>query len=514
MNTSYSKQENKPFVVLVQPQMGLSGEFSRHLPLSLLYVAAPIIRLGVEVRIVDTRVAAAPVWKAQLKELVERKPLWVGFTVMAGFPTAHALEISAQVKKIADVAVIWGGAMPTVDANSCLQSSFVDFAVAGSGIEAVEGITRALLQEKANDSQTLQAIPGLAYKLNGECHFNKNYHGFEHISFKELPYHVIEDYSVYGQIGSKEMIFPIYSAYGCPYRCAFCISPALYKGFSPRWLPVAAEETVEHIIFLQNKYGATTIYFYDDDSFVNLDHIRAIVLLLKAKNVKMKLSFRGARVDEIKKMDDEFLDLLCETGTEMLHIGVESGCQRVLDLFQKGITVSDVIEINRKLARHKKLIAAYNWIIGTPSETIEEIKQTTRLLSQLIRENPRCFIFQPNIFRVVPGSVLGEKAKDYGFKAPENLQEWIDSEIEQEISSPWLTKEIKKLIRMLQVTSYFVDNKADLLLKSGSLQDTLIRFASRCYRPMAKFRFKSGFSGLLIEADLFFLAQKMLRWWR
>ncbi len=214
------------------------------------------------------------------------------------------------------------------------------------------------------------------------------------------------------------------------------------------------------------------------------------------------------------RMDDDFLDLLSETGTEMLHIGVESGCQRVLDLFQKGIRVEDIIAINRKLARHKKLIAAYNWIVGTPTETLAEIRMTTKLLLRLIRENPRCFIFQPNIYRVVPGSALGEMTRAMGFKSPETLDEWINSELEGSVSAPWLTPQILRHIQMLQVVAYFVDNKASLLLRTGSLKDLLIRIASMLYRPLARFRIKSGFSGLLLESELFLLAQKLLKWWR
>lgn len=514
MNTPYRDPKNTdPLVILIQPQMGLSGEFSRHPPLSLLFVASALKKLQIRVEILDTRVVEDN-WQKILKGLLLQNPLWIGFTVMAGFPVEHSLEISRFIKKYSTAPIVWGGALPTVDAGSCIKDAAVDYAVAGSGIDSTRLLTEALLQGLGKDFPTLHAIPGLAYKLEAEHHFNPRFHGFEHVAYTDLPYELIKDYSVYGQIGSSERIFPIYSAYGCPYRCAFCISPALYRDFSPKWAPIAPIDTVNHIDFLQRQYGATTIYFYDDDSFVNLEHIRAVVTGLKERGIHLKLSFRGARVDEIKRMDDAFLDLLSETGTEMLHIGVESGCQRVLDLFQKGITVDDIIVINQKLSRHKKLIAAYNWIIGTPSETIEEIRQTTKLLSRLIRDNPRCFIFQPNIFRVVPGSVLGEKAKEMGYRAPASLDEWIQAEIEQNISAPWLSDEVCQIIKMLQVVSYFVDEKASLLLRTGSFKDRLIKFASKLYQPLARFRFKSGYSGFLIEAELFFLAQKLLKRFR
>ena len=60
---------NKRSVILIQPQMGLSGEFSRHLPLSLLYVAAALKKLDIGVKILDTRVIEAD-WRCELQKLI------------------------------------------------------------------------------------------------------------------------------------------------------------------------------------------------------------------------------------------------------------------------------------------------------------------------------------------------------------------------------------------------------------------------------------------------------------
>lgn len=511
-SSQFQAKENNKFVVLVQPQMGLSGEFARHLPLSLLYVAAPLKKLGIDVVILDRRVIHNKSWENELLEHLNNKPLWIGFTVMAGFPIVQALEMSKFVKEHSfTLPIVWGGALPTIDPKSCMSCKYVDFTVSGSGILETELLTKAIIEKQTQNKEFLKNIPGLGYRLSEGVFYNKPYQGFEPVHYKDLPYEIIKDYSVYGQIGTNENIFPIYSAYGCPYQCSFCVSPMLYKTFTPKWRPVSPVEVADHIEYLKNNYKATTIYFYDDDSFVNIEHIRSIVLELKRRQIKVKLSFRGARVNEIMKMDDEFLDLLSETGTEMLHVGIESGSQRILNLYKKGITIENIYEINRKLARHPKLIAAYNWIVGAPSETLDEIKQTARLMTKLIKENPKCFVFQPNIFRVIPGSVLGEKAREYGYREPSNLDEWIKSELEQEVFSPWFSDEMKQYIKMLQVTSYFIDNKAQLLLKTKSLKDLVIKILSKLYQPLARFRVKASWSSLLIEAKVFFLAQKLMK---
>ena len=487
--------------------MGLSGEFSQHPPLSLLFVASALTRFPVKIEILDTRIIRES-WKTLILEKLKEPLLFVGFTVMSGTPVAHSLEMSKFIKSHSKVPIVWGGALPTVAAHTCLKEESVDFVVSGSGIQAVQSIYKILSNSEQVDKTK---VSGLGYKDGDSIFVNKHLQGFEHVPYQSIPYHLIKDFEAYGQIGSDELVFPIYSAYGCPYQCSFCISPAHYKDFKVKWSPLKAAEVVNHIEFLIKNFKATTIYFYDDDSFVSIEHIRNIINEIKTRNLKIKLSFRGARVNEIMKMDDAFLNDLAETGTQTLHIGVEAGSQRVLDLFNKGIKTSDIIEINRKLAKNKKLIAAYNWIVGTPTETEREIKKTTRLLLQLIKENPRCFVFQPNVFRVVPGAELEKLAIRNGYTPPESIEDWINEETELKKSSPWFTPQMEKQIRMLQVTSYFVDKKADLLMNQKSIKSYLVRLFSALYRPFALFRFKSGWSGFFIEEHLFTFAQKLLK---
>jgi anaerobic magnesium-protoporphyrin IX monomethyl ester cyclase len=486
-------------IILVQPTVGISGEIACHIPLSLLYVASGLVKNGFETIILDNRVYTDR-WRKKLIDLLDENTLFVGITVMSGSPIANAIEVSKIVKKSGNIPVVWGGAHPTIKPEQILQKDFVDFTVSGSGVNSGVKLAESLSK---NNSEDLKDIPGLGYKLNGEVKINSSYKGFEHVPYTDMPYFLIKDFSCYGQIGSTEKIFPIYSAYGCPYNCAFCISPTLYRNFQHRWIPLPAEEIVNHMEYLHKNYCATEIYFYDDDSFVNLEHIHSIIDEVRKRNLKIKMSFRGARVNEVLRMDKEYLDDLAEAGTHILHIGVESGSQRILDLFNKGIKVEDIIEMNRKLSRNKKIIAGYNWIIGTPSETLEEIKETSRFMLRLSDENPRSIIFQPNKFRPIPESELYELSLKHGYKEPSSLEEWIDEELEGDKPQPWYTGELEEMIKMLQVTSYFIDNKPSLLLKEDSFKNMLIKFLFMLYKPFARYRFKYGITSALIEYPIF-----------
>ena len=144
------------------------------------------------------------------------------------------------------------------------------------------------------------------------------------MNYEDIPYHLIEDYSVYGQLDQDKMIFSMYSAVGCPYQCTFCSSPAQYSNIpGKKWVPLGAKTVVNHIQYVVENHGANYIYFIDDDSFPRLDHVEAIIDEIAARGINVKLGFRGARINEIKRMSDKFLTKLANAGTDILHIGAE-----------------------------------------------------------------------------------------------------------------------------------------------------------------------------------------------
>lgn len=488
-------------VILIQPTMGLAGEYVRHIPLSLLFVAAALKDIPVQIEIIDTRLDPGG-WRETLAAHLDADVVFVGLTVMSGAPVKHALEISRFVRSQGKTPIVWGGSLPTIAPETVLSDEHIDYIVAGSGMEAVKKLG-AFLLSGGQDPKELGAIPGLGYKRDGRLIFNPRFHGFEPVFYRDIPYSLIKDFTAYGQIGSHERVIPIYSAFGCPYGCTFCISPALYRGFPKKWLPFAAQETVDHIEYLMREYGATEVYFYDDDSFVHLDHVRGILREIKHRHLKIRLSFRGARVDEILRMDSAFLDELSEAGTPVLHIGIESGSQRVLDLFGKNITVDEILRMNRKLASHPRIIAAYNWIIGTPGETADEIEQTMDLIWKLVNDNPRCFFFNPNKFHPIPGTPMAALAEEKGYQLPRKLEEYIAEETEGDKDEPWYNPRIRRLIKMLQVTWYFVDAKAAIFLKANDWKTRLLRLGFALYRQIARFRFRYKADRFLLEYPLF-----------
>ena len=335
---------------------------------------------------------------------------------------------------------------------------------------------------------------------------------FEFITFEDIPYHLIEDYSVYGQIDQDKKIISMYSAHGCPYKCSFCSSPAQYAPIKgKKWVPLDAAYVVDHIEHVVKKIGANYIYFIDDDSFPKLKHVEDIIDLLTERGISVGLGFRGARINEIKKMNDAFLSKLAAAGTDIMHIGAESGSDRILKLIRKDCTAEEILAANRKLARHPEITAAYNFIMGVPTESIEDLRETRSLMMKLVDENPNCIVFPPNKFRPLPGTELYDLANEHwDYAMPNTLEEWANIEVEADISNQWSDPRMRRLSNLMLVASYFIDNKIVKMSEGRTLPIKILRLLSSLYRPFARLRLRNGWTFAFVEYAAYQFAKNIM----
>ncbi|MEQ8667511.1 MAG: radical SAM protein [Rhodospirillales bacterium] len=489
-------------VVLVYPFQGFSGTYAKHMPLSLLYASIDLVKHGYDVQILDTRVCRGD-WRGDLRKLINDDTVCVGVSVMSGAPIKHAITIGRLVKEIApDMPMVWGGPHATFYPDTILRDEWsCDYVVSGYAVETFHQLCEALREGRQPSD-----IAGITWRDGDRLVENGGHDtSFEYIDYRDIPYHLIDDYTPYGQLDQDKRIFSMYSALGCPYQCTFCSSPAQYSNIPGRkWIPLKAKEVVDHVQYVVEKYGANYVYFIDDDSFPKLDHVEAIIDGITERKIPVKLGFRGARINEIKKMSHEFLDKLAAAGTDMMHIGAESGSDRLLKMMKKNCTVEDILESNRKLAQHPQITVGYNFIMGLPTETLEELKWTRDLMMQLVEDNPNCIIFPPNKFRPLPGTELYVEAqKTWGYHMPNTLQAWSEIEVEGEIDAQWYERGMSQFCNLLLIGSYFVDNKVQRLTTGRTFYYQVLRLVNRLYRPVARFRMRHGITQGLIEYPLY-----------
>lgn len=504
------KNEGHKRILLIYPKMGMSGILVHYMPLSLLYAAVESIKAGFEIDIVDMRLHLMD-WRKSIVSKISKDTILVGVSVMTGAPIRNALEITNWIREqYPNIKIVWGGPHATFNGAEILKEPNIDFVIRGYGSFALSLLAKHICNE--GKQPNLHSINGLVFRDNNTIVDVPCEDRFEVADYRDIPYSLIKDnLGFYGQLDSNDRIFPLYSALGCPYGCAFCSSPAQYRNIKKKYVPIPASEVVDHIEYVHREYKANYIYFIDDDSFVELGHVEEIIDEINRRGLAVRLGFRGARINEIQKMSDEYLNKLAVAGTNIFHIGAESGSQRILDLIRKDCTVESIMEVNRKMARHPEIIAAYNWVVGFPGETVEDLQKTRKLISSLIKDNPSAIIFIPNKYRPLPGTELYDTSMRYGYIKPRKLEDWIEVEAEGDYRPPWYTKDLVAMIHMMQIASFFIDKKIRKVNIGNTFKFKILRFVARLYSPIARFRFSSGISSMLLEYKLFYWFTSMFR---
>jgi radical SAM superfamily enzyme YgiQ (UPF0313 family) len=499
--------------LLIYPKLGSMDSMVMDLPLSIIYAAAHSVKRGYNIKAVDLRTE----WDNReeiLRNHLEQGVRLAGVSVMTGAPLYYSREISRFIKtNYPDTKIVWGGPHPTILPET-ITENYIDFLVRGYGSVSLA----KLIEQVREDKRDFAEIEGLSYKRNGDAVHNQRSPEFEMLHYTELPYHLINvDSPCYARSYMGKKMFPIFTTIGCPYRCSFCVHPTIYKVINgKKWLPHPDEEIVEHIEYIVERFGVDHICFIDDTSFPDLKRMRRIFNLILERGIKISLEFRGARVNEIDRMDDDFLDLMVKAGGQVLMVGVESASDRILKIMQKGIKGKEqILRINQKLARHPELIPHYNFIYGTPGETYEDLVETKEVVLQMLRDNPQAYFGFGSDWKPIPGTKMLEIAEtDYGFKSPQTFDDWIEidsSDAKSKIVHPWYTKKHNNLIKLMQIASFVVDDK---IIKESSSNNTnffkILRILSRLYKPVALFRLKYNFHHLLIEYELWRLMVKIM----
>ncbi len=120
-------------------------------------------------------------------------------------------------------------------------------------------------------------------------------------------------------------------AFGCPYRCRFCPGWIYSGGY---WVPRDPKLIFDDICSIREPF----IYFYDENSFHDVERMKTLAQMLIRAGVK-KRYHAYARADSVLKHPDLF-DLWRRAGQSMVFIGVESLDAKTLIDWNKKTTPS------------------------------------------------------------------------------------------------------------------------------------------------------------------------------
>jgi anaerobic magnesium-protoporphyrin IX monomethyl ester cyclase len=353
----------KAHVALVNPPYPEDVPQAVFIPLGISYLAAVLEQQGYEVDVVDLQVSR-PTQKQLEDKFRNLNPDVIGVT-SATVTYLPALQILKAAKTaLPNCTTMIGGPHVTVlDERTFIESADVDIVVRGEGEQTM--LELAGLVSDGN-LKSLSEVSGITFRRHGQIFRSPDRPFMQDIDLLPYPAHKHFDVSRYRISGKVYM--PIITSRGCPFYCTFC---AAYKMCGRGFRARSPSKVVDELEWLRDTFGAKAFAFYDDTFTYNVNRAMAICDEMKTRKFDLPWDCR-TRVDKVSK---ELLTRLRSTNCQLIHFGVESGSQQMLNTMRKGTTVEQNAKAI-KLAKESDILVAISLVIGYPGETPEMLQQT------------------------------------------------------------------------------------------------------------------------------------------
>jgi radical SAM superfamily enzyme YgiQ (UPF0313 family) len=375
-------------IILVYPRWNYPTFGQLQEPLGLLHIGAMLKAHGDTVEFFDLAVDAIE----RLDEALGDADLVCisSSTVLFG---RACLVLNRIKKKRLDLPVVIGGPHATLMTEDAVLRGF-DAAVIGEG-----EYTAVDLVEAIQKGAPLYEVAGAAAKRGDEVAYGPA-RGFEpDLDVFPDPDRTLIDYSKYFSDGIE--FVGMMATRGCPYKCLFC-KPMLDKMHGPKVRGRSPKRIAEEMSNIAKSLGYTKFLFKDDTMVLGgVEYFVELERELAAAGLRDSQWVCQARVDQISV---PLLEQMKKCGLEAIAFGVESGSQKVLDFFRKGIKVEQTIKAFDLCHEHGIGTLAFV-MLGAPVETREDLEATVRLIERIRPESLSFSIATPG-----PGNALHDYA--------------------------------------------------------------------------------------------------------
>lgn len=372
--------------------------------LGVMYLSSYLTSKGIENDILDSKSLAKndnnlQIIEKNILEIIKREsPKYIGFTMSVN-EIQEVLNLAAKIKQNnPNIILIGGGPGPSIYIEEILRNGF-DYIIRGEGEEVLFNLIRELNSQKRPNIKT----KGVSYLETNSVIHNSPAELISDINILPMPAYDKVDMKKYLTISSSCIRLFLFRAAivttsrGCPYNCCYCNCNYVYG----RKMRFRNKENIQkEISVLKNKYGVEAIWFGDDTLTVNYEHLKMVCEIMKENKLMWGCQ---SRVDLI---DEKTVKLLKNSNCIQIDFGVESGNERILQtIIHKKIT-KEQIKFAYQLCEKYGLRTLTNLMIGLPTETLAEMKDTMDLAKELISDRYVLTIATP-----LPETELWDKAK-------------------------------------------------------------------------------------------------------
>jgi radical SAM superfamily enzyme YgiQ (UPF0313 family) len=194
---------------------------------------------------------------------------------------------------------------------------------------------------------------------------------------------------------------------GCPFLCSYCSNSGfaeLDKGYLKLRYPspeIIIKELEEAVL----KYTYINRISFQDDNLIALPYsvFEKFACLYKEK-INIPFIVAGIHPNTLNK---EKVELLCSIGMIRVRMGIQSGSEKILKLYERNTPLDKILQASEILGnaakKYKMIPPTYDIILDNPIETRDDIIATLRFYNKLTRP------LTLNVYslRAFPGTKLG-----------------------------------------------------------------------------------------------------------
>ena len=387
---------SKVFVILFDKEMRLNREF-----LTVEIIAAILEKNGVNNEIISVEYDKEILNEDELRKVDWEKIKFVGIPFMyeesdkiksvmqiikSINPTIHiaflyeVLPITKDSHKLNNTKLSTNMFLGGLNILECVQEIFDEFLHVDSLILGEPEVTLLDLVNCVLKNKTLEKCNGIAYRIHNGfiCTESRELiKDLDKIPFAKRTY--LERF--------KSKTARILTSRGCAGQCTFCAESRVYNynNGQPKWRGRSPKNIVDEMEYLNKQYGVTNYSILDNsiedpisNNFKRLNDICDEI-------IKRKLDIFYTvhmRAENVNKFDTVLLKKLKESGLLRVCIGIESGYEQTLTLFNKIASVNENIAAIRKL--HDNGINFYvGFIMYHPYTTKKELIENYNFIKQL-----------------------------------------------------------------------------------------------------------------------------------
>ncbi len=342
------------------------------------------------------------------------EPDLVGITCLYSSTFPVVAELCKTSKTVAPSAItVAGGTHPSFLPKRCLEEApELDMIALGEGELVLLDLLDAL---KAGAD--LSSVDGLAFRdpSSGEIKVNHKTRFIEDLDSLPYPARDLLPMELYRRIGVPHLLFSerkrfatVMTSRGCPAKCNFCSSRRFWGN---RFRARSPENVLDELDLLIREYGVEEIQFEDDN--ISLGKARFRKLLQGMLDRNLNLSWSTPNGIALWALDRDLVGLMKRAGCYEVTLAFESGNQQVLDeIIHKPLKLGKVQPVLRALKEAGIRTSSF-FIVGSPGESMEQMKETFRLPRRLGLTYAWFFIANP-----LPGTELYETCREKGFIKP------------------------------------------------------------------------------------------------